>query len=295
MKKIAITAPTGMLGSAVYNELKDKYELILIYRSKEKLKALEKAYGGTSKHKQVIFDLNDIYQDYLEGFNEGTFGPHTAKLIKEIGEIDTFINCAGIIKPYSTDNPTTTLFINGALPHILSSHYKEKLIQITTDCAYNGTEKAPYDENSQKTSNDLYGLSKSLGEPYKDSLVLRTSIIGHEIAGYVSLIAWFKKQEGETIKGFSTHLWNGITTKQFGKICDKIINNRNNYPKNGMFHIFSNDVTKLEMVEKFKTKFKVNVTIEEATPSAVDRRLRTIHDVCDKLNIPSFDEMINEL
>ncbi|MFA4930467.1 MAG: sugar nucleotide-binding protein [Patescibacteria group bacterium] len=295
MKTIAISAPTGMLGSAVYNELKDKYKLVLIYRGDKNLELLEKAYGNTQNHRRIQLDLMDIYQDYELGFTNTVIGPNTKKLIEEIGEIDGFINCAGIIKPHSTKDPKTTLFINGAIPHILSGIYEKKLIQITTDCAFNGLESAPYDENSTKTPNDLYGLSKSLGEPSQKSLVLRTSIIGPEIHGFVSLIEWFKQQGGKTIKGFKTHLWNGITTKQFGKICDTIFSNRSDFPDNGLFHIYANDVTKLDMIMAFKEKFKIDVTIEEASPSPVDRRLRTIYDLNQKLNIPLFKDMVNEL
>ena len=68
-----------------------------------------------------------------------------------------------------------------------------------------------------------------LGEPKDKSLVLRTSIIGPEIAEHVSLLDWFKQQEGKTINSFANHFWNGITTKQFGKICDEIISNPEKY------------------------------------------------------------------
>lgn len=292
---IAITAPTGMLGSMVYHVLKDKYNIVLVYRDEDKLKILDKFYGNVKKHQKIKFDLNNIYQDYITGFPADSVGPNTKKLLEQIGKIDTIINCAGIIKPHSLKDPATTLFINGALPHILSHHYKEKLIQITTDCVFDGIKGAPYTEESVHTPNDLYGLSKSLGEPSEHSLVLRTSIIGPEITGFVSLIEWFKKQEGKTIKGFTNHLWNGVTTREFAKICDKIISHREDYQKNGIFHIFSTTVTKYDMVMKFKEKYKVNVNIEPTQPAPVDRRLDTVYDLCKKLNISSFDKMLEEL
>lgn len=295
MKTVAITAPTGMLGSMVYNVLKDKYKLVLVYRDEDKMKILDEAYGGVGKHKKVSFDLMNLYQDYVAGFPTSNIGPNTKKLVDAIGEIDAFINCAGIIKPHSLKDPITTMFINGAVPNILSAIYKDKLIQITTDCAYDGLVGAPYTEASPKTPNDLYGLSKSLGEPSQHSLVLRTSIIGPEVTGFVSLISWFKKQEGQTIKGFTNHLWNGITTKEFGNICDRIVSNRDAYPKTGLYHVFSNDVTKYDMVTKFKEKYGVNVTIEKAEPAPVDRRMRSVYDLHKKLEIPSFNEMIDQL
>ncbi len=288
MKKVAIIAPTGMLGSMVYNVLKDKYELVLVYRDEEKLQILNDAYGGVEKHHKVKLDIASI-------FDENVIQPTFVDAVNAIDEVDAVINCAGVIKPYSTNNPDLTFYINGVFPRLLANTYGSKLIHITTDCAYNGIEGAPYDEDSIKNATDLYGLSKVLGEPFERSLVLRTSIIGPEITGFVSLIEWFKKQGGQTIKGFTSHLWNGITTKQFGKVCAEIIDNRESYPETGLYHIFGSDVNKYEMVTAFKNKYDIDVTIEAAEPSPVDRRLRSRHDLCDRLNIPTFEEMLADL
>ncbi len=293
-KTVALIAPTGMLGSAVYNELRDKYQLILIYRDEDKLKLLDQAFGKTQEHRQVKFDLFDLYQDYLSGFKDTVYGPKTQELKKLLEPADFVINCAGIIKPYSTVDPIETFFINGAIPHILSSFKKEKLIQITTDCAFDGLEGAPYNENSPKTPVDLYGLSKVIGEP-SSSLVLRTSIIGSELHGFVSLLEWLKKQNNETVKGFKNHFWNGITAKQFGKVCHQLITNPQLIPGAGTYHIFSTTVSKYEMLLKFKEKYNINCEILTNEEQKLNRTLSTVKDLNKKLNIPSFDEMLAEL
>lgn len=295
MARIALFGATGMLGSAIYNVLKEKNELILITRDPKKLDILDKAYGDVKNFTSVSFDLDLVYQEYLTSFPKQHIIPSIQSLVKSIGEVDGVVNAVGVIKPYSTINPAVTLFINGAFPHLLAAQYGSKLIQITTDCAFSGIEGAPYTEESPKSPNDLYGLSKSIGEPIDQSLVLRTSIIGPEIHGFVSLISWFKQQEGKTIKGFTNHFWNGITTRQFGKICNEIISNRGHYPKTGLYHIFSNDVSKFDMVQAFKEKYGTQVTIEAAAPDPVDRRLGTVKELCKKLNIPTFIEMLKEI
>ena len=295
MSRIAIFGPTGMLGNAVYGVLGKQHELILLSRDQEKLTLLDEAYGGVAKHRFVRFDVAELYQDYLDGFSTLHQSPKARALFEAIGDVDGIVNAVGVIKPYSTKDPAMTLFINGAFPHILAAQYGSKLIQITTDCAYSGLEGAPYTEESPKSPNDLYGLSKALGEPLERSLVLRTSIIGPELHSKVSLIEWFKKQEGATIKGFTNHFWNGITTKQFGKICNTIISDRKAWPMTGLYHIFSNDVSKFDMVQTFKKKYGINVTIEAATPDPVDRRLGTVKDLCKKLQIPTFQEMLADL
>src|SRR3989344_983493 len=295
MKTVAIIAPTGMLGGAVYAQLKDHYKLVLVLRDPKKLEELDRHYGGVSTHQSVVIDSNAIYQDYLHGFHTAVVSSSVKKLLDAIGPVDAVINCAGITNRYSAQKPLEAMFVNGALPHIFSYHYGSKLIHITTDCVYDGIKGAPYDETSPPNPTDIYGISKLLGEPKDHSLVFRTSIIGPEISGFVSLLEWVKQQEGKTIKGFTNHLWNGITTKEFGNICDKIINNRDAFPKSGLFHIFSNDVTKYEMVMKIKEKFGVNVNIEPEESSPIDRRLGSIHDLCKKLQIPSFNKMMEQL
>jgi len=295
MKTVAIIAPTGMLGSAVYAQLKDYYKLVLVLRDPKKLEELDRHYGGVSTHQSVVIDSDAIYQDYLHGFHTAVVSSSVKKLLDAIGPVDAVINCAGITNRYSAQKPLEAMFINGALPHIFSYHYGSKLIHITTDCVYDGIKGAPYDETSPPNPTDIYGISKLLGEPKDHSLVFRTSIIGPEISGFVSLLEWVKQQEGKTIKGFTNHLWNGITTKEFGNICDKIISNRDAFPKSGLFHIFSNDVTKYEMVMKIKEKFGVNVNIGPEESSPIDRRLGSIHDLCKKLKIPSFVEMVQQL
>ena len=295
MKTVAIIAPTGMLGSAVYAQLKDYYKLVLVLRDPKKLEELDRHYGGVSTHQSVVIDSDAIYQDYLHGFHTAVVSSSVKKLLDAIGPVDAVINCAGITNRYSAQKPLEAMFIIGALPHIFSYHYGSKLIHITTDCVYDGIKGAPYDETSPPNPTDIYGISKLLGEPKDHSLVFRTSIIGPEISGFVSLLEWVKQQEGKTIKGFTNHLWNGITTKEFGNICDKIISNRDAFPKSGLFHIFSNDVTKYEMVMKIKEKFGVNVNIGPEESSPIDRRLGSIHDLCKKLKIPSFVEMVQQL
>jgi len=292
MKKILILGATGMLGSAVYDVLKDKYELILAVRNKEKINLLNQKYGGADNHKVVLFDAEPIYQDYVN--KKGSPGEYLSNFLKEAGEVDFVINAIGITIPYAMANPALTLFINGALPHILAGIFGEKLIHITTDCVYNGKEGFPYDENSLKTPVDIYGLSKSLGEP-DNCLTIRTSIIGRELEGFTGLLEWFLQQEGKEISGFAEHYWNGITTKQFGKICDEIMSNREMYPKTGIYHVFSTTVSKYEMVNKFKEKFGINCKISANTENKLNRTMSTVKDLNAKLKIPSFSQMVDEL
>jgi dTDP-4-dehydrorhamnose reductase len=291
-KNVLILGATGMLGSAVYNVLKDRYNLILSALDKGKIDLLEEKYGGTKNHQAVEFDVMKIYDDFLE--KKGYPSKCLTSFIKEIGEIDYIINAIGITIPYSLKNTTATFFINSAFPHILASCFGEKLIHITTDCVYDGKEGYPYNEKSLKNSVDVYGISKSLGEP-TNALTIRTSIIGEELEGFNSLLEWFLKQKDQTISGFTKHYWNGVTTKEFGNICDRIMTNPDKYPKTGLYHVFSTTVSKYEMLLKFREKFNIDCVINKEEENKLDRTLSTIHNFNSLLNVPSFSKMIDEL
>lgn len=295
MKTIALLGPIGMLGSAVYGVLHTKYKLVLVLRDIDRLPLLDQAYGGVSEHRSVFFDSDAVMKEYSDGFPKESASPTWKKLIEDIGEVDGVVNCIGITNRYSQEQPLVAYFMNSAFPHLLAYAYGPKLLHITTDCGHNGNTGAPYTEDSLPSPVDLYGLTKVLGEPADRSLVLRTSIIGPEIAGFVSLLEWVKKQNGQTVKGYTRHFWNGVTTKQFGIIADTIFSGREEFPAHGLFHTFSTDVTKYDMITAIAKKYKVNVTVTPDDGPFLDRRLGTVHPFNEQLHIPSFDEMLAAL
>ncbi|MBI3576842.1 sugar nucleotide-binding protein [Candidatus Gottesmanbacteria bacterium] len=295
MKTIALIAPTGMLGSAVYKEFVSSYKLILVYRDRKKLQLLKKTHGASLGNREVLFDASMLYQQYKEDFSSRHESPYMRAVISQIGRVDFVINCLGIIKPHSLKDPALTLFVNGVLPHILSNLYQEKLIHITTDCVFSGLKGAPYKETSSSSPNDWYGLSKSLGDSLTQSLVLRTSIIGPELGTSYSLLEWIRSQAGKTVYGFINHNWNGVTTKQFAKVCDAIIRQKSQYPSKGVYHIFSSPVTKYDIVRYINQKYHLGLTIIKKRTKSIDRRLASVYPMCSSLHIPSVQRMIAEI
>lgn len=272
---VVIFGATGMLGSAVYDALKDKYNLVLAVRDKKKIDLLEKKYGGVKNHQVELFDAVN------PKFNQ-------------IGPVDFAINAVGLVIAPSRENPELAMKINGELPHLLAKEYGSRLIHITTDCVFNGKEGYPYDEKSPKTPTDVYSQSKAAGEP-TNCLTLRTSIIGPELETYSGLLEWFLQQEGKTINGFANHFWNGVTTKQFGIICDKIFSSREQFPDSGIYHIFSTVVSKYDMLQAFKQKYQINCVINKDTEQKLNRSLATIYPLCQSLQIPPFKQMLEDM
>ncbi len=292
IKKVLILGASGMLGSAVYDVLKEKYKLVLTFRDLKEKELLEAKYGGTGNHQSEELDLKFVYQDYLD--KKGDPGEYFNSFLERAGEIDFVINAIGITIPFSLKDPASTFFINSAFPFILSNVFGSHLIHITTDCVFNGREGAPYNEDSPKTPYDIYGFSKALGEP-TNCLTLRTSIVGRELQGFTSLLEWFLQQKGKTVDGFTQHFWNGITTREFGKICDKIMEHRGHYPESGIYHIFSTTLSKYDMLIKFQKKYSIDCEIIPDDSNEADRTLSTIYPLCSQLDIPSFDEMLENL
>lgn len=229
--KILLFGSTGMLGNYVYRVLSEKHELMCIDRSS--------------------FDIeNDNWQKLKE-------------LILQ-SDCDTIINCAGVI-PQKMGNTQFTAFIrvNSLFPHKLqefAAQCDKKLLHITTDCVFDG-KTGNYTSSDLHTADDLYGITKSLGEP-EDATIIRTSIIGEEKYGKKSLLEWIKSNKNGTIKGFSNHYWNGVTCLTLAKIIDQMID-KNLFWK-GVKHVFSPDVvSKYDLCCYINQIYNLNITIEK--------------------------------
>ena len=264
---VLILGATGMLGNAVakYFINNGSYNVVT-----------------TCRDSSISFDNNaicfDVSSDSIEKLPAG---------------FDYVINCIGIIKPFMQQDAVAAIQINSVFPWLAAEWCNKnnmRFIHITTDCVYSGS-KGQYVEDDLHDALDAYGKSKSLGECITEAMVIRTSIIGEEIHKNASLIEWAKSQRGKAVGGYTTHLWNGVTTKEYASVCDKII--KNNWYERGIFHIFAeDDVSKYRMLHYFNRKFDLDLTIKEAEPEPVDRTLRTNKGLCAKLGIPTVEKMI---
>lgn len=266
--KVMVLGSTGLLGCSVGKHFKEKnnFETFLTYRSDN-----------------ISYGENKIYFDAIET-------PLTV-----LPKVDYLINCIGIIKPFMHNDKEKNIYINSVFPHKLSKYCKKnniKLIHITTDCVFSGKD-GNYDENSYHDCLDVYGKSKSLGEP-NDCMLLRTSIIGEEIHKNASLIEWAKSMKGETIDGYVNHLWNGVTTKHYAELCEKIITN--NLYEESLFHIHSNVISKCDLLQMINDKFKLDLNIrQKETDISINRSLSTIKQLNNKLNVKPLEQQIREL
>jgi dTDP-4-dehydrorhamnose reductase len=231
--KVVLFGATGMLGRYVHIVLKDNYEIYCISRDK--------------------YDIENDSWKKLEDI-----------LNKCLHENDVIINCAGIIpQKYKNDNFKSYIRVNTLFPHKLNEISKKnsyKFIHITTDCVYDGS-KGNYSVNDVHSAKDIYGISKSLGEP-EEATIIRTSIIGEELNGKKSLIEWVKSQKNGKINGYANHYWNGVTCFELAKYIKNILDNNTFW--NGLKHICSpNIVTKYELCCYINEIYELNINIEK--------------------------------
>lgn len=272
--KIAILGISGMLGSTVYKYFKENtnYEVI-----------------GTSKDDKFIND-KDIFRFNALEFIDKDYPWSTDNFYG----VDYIINCIGIIKPAikNQNDIYNAILINSIFPRKLCNCNKN-VINISTDCTFSGN-KGRYIESSPHDAQDEYGKTKSLGEDTENSMVLRTSIIGEEINNHYSLISWCKSQKNKEVNGFINHFWNGITTLQYAKCCHSII--KDNLYNHGLYHIFSDQHSKYEMLNMFNNKWDLNMKINAVKAAYdCDRTLNTIKDLNSKLNIPILKKQLEEI
>ncbi len=148
---------------------------------------------------------------------------------------DYIVNGIGKIpqkKPVSDTEYTT---LNTDLPLLLDT-LGIPVIHPTTDCEFKGDIEPgeAYTRTAVRDAQDVYGMSKAkaseiLEQTGKHTKIIRTSIIGHEEATTLSLLDWFLSQEGST-RGYTNHFWNGITTLQWAKECEHIIQDWDAFP-----------------------------------------------------------------
>ena len=269
VKKILVLGSSGMLGHILVN----------IIKSKKKFQLSNIARRKTIFNDTLICDVRDFKK--LEGN------------IKKISP-DYIINCIGVLINESNNNPKNAILINAYLPHFLDSiseKYNFKLIHISTDCVFNGSEGS-YHEESIKDAKDIYGISKGLGEIISPNhLTIRTSIIGPEIKDHPEgLFEWLLKNKSKKIDGYSESIWSGVTTLVLSRGIIYCIEN----DLKGLLHIASKQISKFDLICIINEVYNLGASVKKVKGKESDKSLITNRkDFLFK--IPSHFEMISEM
>lgn len=258
--RILIFGATGMLGHKIVQLLsRRKYlELYGVNKNLKKRKLLEKNFNIKFIEQKDKISKKNLFIF----FNKNSF--------------DYVINCLGIIKQKDKKfSKKEIVLINSRFPQIideLSSLHKFKFIHFSTDCVFTG-KKGNYSEKDFRDAKDLYGISKKNGEDLKknNTLILRTSFIGHELFDNKSLLSWFLKTKQKNIQGYSKAFFSGLTNLEISKFIYSIIVKKNFYP--GIFNLSGSKISKYELLKIINTKYKLNKSINKDEALKIDRSL----------------------
>lgn len=256
--KILVLGATGMLGNIVCRYFHDTG--IETWGTMRNEKA--RSYFPDSLQSYLLSNIDVVNQDQLIDVFER---------IKP----DVVINCIGIVKQLaSAEDPLVALPINSLLPHRLSKlcHLiKARLIHISTDCVFSGT-NGSYTENDSADAEDVYGISKYLGEIHNSQHVvtLRTSIIGHELNSKHGLVEWFLSQN-KAIKGYQRAIFSGLPTIELARVIKEYV-----LPKEalfGLYQVAAKPINKYDLLKLIAETYSKDIPIQADQDLVIDRSL----------------------
>lgn len=187
---------------------------------------------------------------------------------------DVVINCIGIIKqsPLAKD-PMASIAINSLFPHQLASICQVegiRMIHFSTDCVFSGR-KGNYALEDLSDAEDLYGKSKSLGEPSGAGVVtLRSSIIGRELGTHSGLVEWFASQQGKKVNGFQEAYFTGFTTREMTEVVRTVLRRDG---AQGLWQVASKKISKHDLLILVNEELHLDVEIVPDKQVHCDRSL----------------------
>ncbi len=245
-KKLLLLGAEGMLGHVCLIKLSEKFQVL-----------------ATTKNKRnIIFDNLNFLNDsvILENVDLTNF-EKIEKIIKKF-KPKYLVNCAGVInKKISNYSKANSIKINSLLPHILSNLselYKFRFLHISTDCVFDGS-KGDYYEYDKKNAVDFYGQTKSIGEEFsnKRSIILRTSIIGHEIKSKLGMMEWFLNSK-KKVEGYAAFRYSGITTLEIQRFIIYFLNQKK---MSGLYNLASTTITKYKLLKIINNVYNKKIII----------------------------------
>lgn len=279
--RVLVIGGTGMLGHKLYQSLNEPIDTWVTVRGNPR----ELAKYGFYCPDRVIGGIDATDSDQVRQTLEKV-RPHVV------------INCVGLIKQHPlAKKPEACITVNALLPHRLaelSADFDARLIHISTDCVFAGT-KGGYVESDLTDAEDLYGRTKALGETTApNSLTLRTSIIGRELAGDYGLIEWYLANANQPVKGFTHARFSGFTTIELARVVRKVLLEHSELT--GLYQVSSDPIDKCSLLHIARQAYGLNHEIERSDELRIDRTLNsTRFRTATGYEPPSWPAMIREM
>jgi dTDP-4-dehydrorhamnose reductase len=241
--RIGVTGASGMLGTALIDELSNKYEIFATSRNK----GLEK-----EGIQWDCFDLTNSQQ--LKRWLVNT-AP------------DVVVHCAAMVNVDGCENNVdfaTKLHVNTTttIANYLDKNNKN-LVYISTDSVFDGRQKRPYVESDEVNPLNIYAKTKLLGEKpvllMENGLVLRTNIIGWSRSDNSSFAEWILKglSENKPLTLFDDVMFSPLHVSNLSIIITQAIESE----ISGLYHCTSKDsVSKFDFGIKMATVFNLSIS-----------------------------------
>ncbi|RIV76147.1 SDR family oxidoreductase [Pelagerythrobacter aerophilus] len=257
--RVLVLGASGMLGTAMLRTFAQSKGYAAIGAVRSLSPRLEKIAGDAS----FITGLDAGSSDSLAG-------------VFAAARPDIVINAVGLIKQLAGGNAVTSAVpVNTLLPHRLQTLAEiagARLVHVSTDCVFSGA-RGNYLETDKADANDVYGLSKYLGEVTgPNAVTLRTSIIGHELASANGLVEWFLAQK-HAIRGFTKAIFSGLPTAELARVVRDFVLPRTELT--GLYHVSVDPITKYDLLRLVGEAYDHNIAIEPDASLVIDRSLNS--------------------
>lgn len=229
--KILVLGATGLLGNA-------------LLRSMSKAPAAQVVGTIRRESSRALFSQENAQQ--LIVVEDLERPDRLTELLNSIRP-DVVVNCIAAGRPAPAD-PMRSLQVYSVLPQRLAQLCLMsgcRLVQIGSDGVFSGARGA-YREDDLPDADDIYGISKLLGEVNApNAITLRTSIIGHELQFKGGLLEWFLSQQGQC-RCYTRAIFSGFPTIVLADVIrDFVIPRPDLY---GVYHVATRPISKFDLL-----------------------------------------------
>lgn len=279
--RVLILGASGMLGNAMFRVFSEQPGNVVF---------------GTVRSESARRHFAEQLQQNILGGVDVENQDSLARLFGAV-QPELVINCVGLVKQLAESaDPVLTIPINSLLPHRLAALCLvagARLLHVSTDCVYSGV-KGGYVESDFPDADDLYGRTKLLGEvDYPHAVTVRTSIIGHELAGSRSLINWFLAQEG-TVNGFTKAIFSGLPTVVLARVVRDVIAPRSEL--RGLYHVAAQPISKFDLLRLVADVYGKRIDIVPNDSLVIDRSLDPARfGAATGYSAPAWEDMIRTM
>jgi len=185
---------------------------------------------------------------------------------------DVVVNCIAAGRPAPAD-PMRSIQIYSVLPRRLSHLCRlsgARLVQISSDGVFSGV-RGSYGEDDPPDANDIYGISKLLGEIAEPhAITLRTSIIGHELQSRGGLLEWFLSQQDQC-RCYTRAIFSGFPTIVLADLIRDVVIPRSDL--HGVYHVATQPISKLDLLRLVAKRYDKKIELIPDDRANLDRTL----------------------